>query len=134
MNFGPRTKSFYFFCLFIVLIAIDQLSKYLIRHFGGFYVCNPNISWGISVPRYFFWILWLAITAFMSFLLFRKKIIHNSYFILFILAGAIANIIDRFRFGCVIDFIDLQFWPVFNLADVFIVSGAVYLLVRWKKL
>lgn len=59
---------------------------------------------------------------------------QGSVFILLVLAGSFSNIIDRLRLGCVTDFIDLKFWPVFNLADIFIVLGTVFLLVRWKKL
>lgn len=45
--------------------------------------------------------------------------------LIFILAGAISNILDRLYFGCVIDFIRLPFWPLFNLADAFIVIGVI---------
>jgi signal peptidase II len=48
------------------------------------------------------------------------------------LGGATSNLIDRFRHGAVIDFIDLGFWPVFNLADVAIVFGlAAVFLSLW---
>jgi signal peptidase II len=43
------------------------------------------------------------------------------------LAGAVGNLIDRLRLGYVIDFIDVRFWPVFNVADMGIVAG-VFLL------
>ena len=39
------------------------------------------------------------------------------------LGGATSNLIDQLRRGAVTDFIDLRLWPVFNLADVFIVVG-----------
>ncbi len=39
------------------------------------------------------------------------------------LGGAVGNLIDRVRFGYVVDFIDLGVWPVFNLADSAIVVG-----------
>jgi signal peptidase II len=42
-----------------------------------------------------------------------------------ILGGAIANAVDRFTQGYVVDFIDLQRWPVFNLADSCIVVGII---------
>jgi signal peptidase II len=40
-----------------------------------------------------------------------------------VLGGAVANAVDRFAQGYVVDFIDLQRWPVFNVADIAIVSG-----------
>jgi signal peptidase II len=42
-----------------------------------------------------------------------------------ILGGAIANAIDRFTQGYVVDFVDLHRWPVFNVADSAIVVGIV---------
>ena len=45
----------------------------------------------------------------------------------FIIGGALGNLIDRIRFGAVIDFIDWHIgdmhWPAFNVADMFIVIG-----------
>jgi len=40
-----------------------------------------------------------------------------------ILAGASGNLIDRIRYGAVIDYIDFQVWPVFNFADMLICTG-----------
>lgn len=45
------------------------------------------------------------------------------------LGGAIGNLLDRMRTGAVIDFIDLRFWPVFNVADSAITVGAA--LIGW---
>ena len=42
--------------------------------------------------------------------------------------GALANVVDRLRFGYVVDYVDVHVWPVFNLADAAIVAG-VSLLV-----
>ena len=44
------------------------------------------------------------------------------------LGGAIGNLTDRLRFGHVTDFIQLAFWPVFNLADASIVVGVILLV------
>jgi signal peptidase II len=49
----------------------------------------------------------------------------GSVGVAFVLGGAVGNIIDRFRFGRVIDFLDFHFWPVFNVADSAITVGAV---------
>lgn len=47
--------------------------------------------------------------------------------LVFILSGAAGNLTDRILYGYVVDFIDIGFWPVFNLADSFISAGAVLL-------
>ncbi len=44
-----------------------------------------------------------------------------------ILGGAISNLADRFLFGSIVDFIDLRFWPIFNIADSAISIGVVLL-------
>lgn len=38
--------------------------------------------------------------------------------------GALANVLERLRFGYVVDYLDVHIWPVFNLADAAIVVGA----------
>lgn len=49
------------------------------------------------------------------------------------LGGAIGNLIDRLRFGAVTDFIDLPWWPAFNLADTAITVGVVTLLLAMDR-
>jgi len=44
-----------------------------------------------------------------------------------VLGGSIANLVDRIRLGLVTDFLDLEAWPAFNLADTFIVVGVALL-------
>lgn len=66
-------------------------------------------------------VIWLALA--------RGKLL--SLALPLIIGGAIANVIDRVRFGAVADFIDVhaggRHWPAFNLADSCIVAGAVLL-------
>ena len=45
-----------------------------------------------------------------------------------VIGGSVSNLLDRVRLGHVTDFIDLRFWPAFNLADSFIVIGVGLLL------
>jgi signal peptidase II len=47
----------------------------------------------------------------------------------FVLGGSVANLLDRVRLGHVTDFLDLRWWPAFNLADTFIVVGVGILFV-----
>ena len=46
-----------------------------------------------------------------------------------VIGGSVSNLIDRVRLGHVTDFLDLRFWPAFNLADTFICVGVAILLV-----
>ena len=46
----------------------------------------------------------------------------------FLLGGSVSNLIDRVRLGHVTDFLDLRYWPAFNLADSFIVAGVGILI------
>ncbi len=41
----------------------------------------------------------------------------------FVLGGSVSNLVDRVRLGHVTDFLDVRYWPAFNLADIFIVTG-----------
>ncbi|HUR49517.1 MAG TPA: signal peptidase II [Acidimicrobiales bacterium] len=52
-----------------------------------------------------------------------------------IAGGAVGNLLDRLlrdHHGAVVDFIDLQWWPVFNLADSAIFLGVAVLLLTWR--
>jgi len=56
-----------------------------------------------------------------------------------ILGGAMGNVIDRFRYGYVVDFVDIYYkhwhWPAFNIADAAIAIGAILLVIDsigWK--
>ncbi|MDD3498368.1 MAG: signal peptidase II [Candidatus Moranbacteria bacterium] len=121
------------FLLPFFLIFCDQLLKYMIRQNGGFYICNQGIAFGIRIPEIFFWIFLTAV-----FFVVASYIRKNSEYIfplLLTLSGAFSNTIDRIFFGCVIDFIDIKVfnYPLFNLADVFIVTGVILLIIKSFK-
>jgi len=48
-----------------------------------------------------------------------------------IVGGALGNLVDRVTYGYVIDYINLGFWPVFNLADIALTVGALILIYAW---
>ena len=71
-------------------------------------------------------ILYLAVVV----LLLRKKVLKSRGALIglaMVTGGAIGNLIDRFRFGYVVDMfaLDLFEFPVFNIADIFVVCGAI---------
>ena len=45
-----------------------------------------------------------------------------------LIGGSVSNLLDRVRLGHVTDFLDLRYWPAFNLADMCIVVGVVLLV------
>lgn len=64
---------------------------------------------------------------------FRTNVLANHIGIALVIGGAIGNVIDRFRFGAVFDFLDLHFfghhWPAFNIADSAICIGVFILMI-----
>lgn len=46
-----------------------------------------------------------------------------------VIGGSVSNLVDRVRLGHVTDFLDVRYWPAFNLADTFIVVGVAALLL-----
>ena len=71
-----------------------------------------------------------VIVAILAWLL-VKKIVRHPLGVLacsMVLSGGVGNILDRIRLGYVVDMFHLEFWPsypVFNVADIFVVVGAV---------
>ena len=99
-------------------------------------VRNTGAAFGLF--RYqttFFIVISMIAIAFTVFYLAKKKAGLYLPFAL-ILGGAAGNLIDRLRSGYVVDFIDLHFWPVFNVADSCITVGAIILfavIIRGKN-
>lgn len=128
-----KYRKIVFAALPAILIILDQLSKYIIRTNGGFYICNKHFAFGLTANYIsIILIIFLFIIILNSkFKIFNLTLIKITYIPLILLvAGAISNIIDRIMFGCVIDFIDLKFWPVFNLADIYITVGIFIVIIK----
>ena len=100
---------------------------------------NYGVSFGMlsSVPELSAWFLpcvVLAIVAGLLIWLFRVDQLSQAIGLGLIIGGAIGNLIDRFRFGAVADFLDFHVWgfhwPAFNIADSAITIGAVALILN----
>ncbi len=147
--------------IIIVVLILDQITKYLARIFlkpvysvsvlGNFfrltYVENPGIAFGLRIEnKLFFTILSIVAIVVIFYYLFTlrdHKMLRVAF--AFILGGAFGNLIDRFLYGRVVDFLDFEFfnlhispfkflffnfrgysmdrWPVFNIADVAVTVG-----------
>jgi len=82
------------------------------------------------------WALNAAILIALGILIYYLMVLKNKnnnklevYLVFFILAGALSNIIDRLVCGYVIDYLHLQYFTVFNLADIMISMGALILIL-----
>lgn len=129
------------------LILIDQLSKIIaVNRFQNSviildgilnftYTQNTGGAFGIGSGNVFMFILTniIVIGLIIKFLITQKKMMDKKTQVLLslILAGGISNLIDRVFRGFVVDFIDLAFFdfPVFNIADICVVSGWIMLVI-----
>ncbi len=140
--------------LAIFLIALDQISKILVMQnfrlyegipvIGQFlrisYVRNPGGAFSTKFGGANFYLVVgsIAATLVVLYIVFSKERNRAMQLSLFsILSGAVGNLIDRFRFGEVIDWIDMGFgskrWPTFNIADSAIVVGLIILIFAGSK-
>ncbi len=146
-------RETWFFLVAAIVVALDQLSKYLVRanmvlgqsvpEHGFFrfnYGTNTGGVFGLFANQTFL-ITVAAVIAVVVIVLYSHHKMAQSMLVKvslgMILGGSIGNLIDRIRFGAVTDFIDVGAWPVFNLADSAIDVGVVlliiYILFRMKK-
>ena len=105
-------------------------------------VLNPGLAFGLlaSVPTEWRWIVaLLSLVALVILVRVALRILPRGGFadhgaIGLIFGGAIGNLIDRARFGAVIDFVDVHYrgwhWPAFNVADSAITVGVTVLAIR----
>lgn len=140
-------KNNKFFLLITFIIIIDQVSKILSGIFlQTKFTLMPSLLWltpvsnrgaafGIFQGRsMLLGLLNIVVAIVIIYLYISKKqtkySLSNTPFIplAFIVGGAIGNAYDRIILGFVVDFIDLGWWPVFNVADSFIFIGVFWLI------
>lgn len=128
--------------VFVVLFVVtfDQLSKYYVAShmsigqsipvvdevFHFTYVLNPGAAFGIMKDQTILFIITAFLVVGVSIYFFSS--IANEHRLLrlgisLVVGGAVGNLIDRVKTGLVVDFFDFRIWPVFNIADIAIVTG-----------
>ena len=126
-----------------IVIVLDQIVKALVGAINWdlgivkfHLVKNTGAGFGILQGR----TEWLAIISLIVAVLmiyFYKEVSSSKFeqvFYAMFFGGVVGNLIDRVFRGFVIDFIDLGWWPVFNIADMAIVIGAIGLIIySFKK-
>lgn len=116
--------------LFFLLISVDQFFKYI---FLATSVCNKNLAWSIPITLGVFCFFWLVFFSLLIYYFLKSKDHFEKISLTFVISGAVSNLADRIIRGCVVDFIDLKIWPVFNLADMYITIGISLLIVIYIK-
>ncbi|MCM1091579.1 MAG: signal peptidase II [Muribaculum sp.] len=136
--------------LAVALLLLDQYTKYLAINrlkgkpafvlFDGVlelqYLENRGSAFGMLQNQKFF-ILFVGIIFLIVILFFlfklpeRKRYVRVHLLLSVIIAGGVGNMIDRFRFDYVVDFISFVLinYPIFNVADIYIVLGTLSLFI-----
>lgn len=147
MHERPRQKlikEVTFFLVALAVIALDQISKFLVRtnmtlgqsipeegFFRITYATNTGGAFGIFANQAFL-ITIIAIAGIITILIYvRYSPLNRMPFRIalgLLLGGTAGNLIDRLSIGWVVDFIDIGAWPVFNLADSVIVVSMIILV------
>ena len=143
--------QFLFMSLFALgIVALDQWTKFLVLeniplyghvdaipglvHFT--YVRNTGAAFSaFEGAQWLFAIIFLALTAAVFFEYFKKRqpfTTFERWMIASIYGGGVGNMIDRVRFGYVVDMIEVDFmrFAVFNVADIFITCGCILLILH----
>ena len=120
-----------------LVIILDQITKFLAGYsmvdIGWLKIIehnNSGILFGVNLPYNLIIILSLLFLMILLGLFFFSKLSNFIYYLGIILSfsGGVSNLIDRVRFGFVRDFLSLDFWPIFNLADMTIVIGVILII------
>lgn len=155
MEAAIQRNRAYGFALALLVFVFDQATKWVVTYplqlqfrrqiellpfFDLTWVENRGVSMGFltASDEMMRWILVLvtsAIALFVAIWLWREKRRDDAWGLALVLGGALGNIVDRIRFGYVVDFMDLHFgdWRpflVFNIADAAITIGVLLLLLR----
>jgi signal peptidase II len=150
-----RRNRAYGYILALMVFVLDQATKWVVTYplelqfrreidltnfFALRWVENRGVSMGFltasdEVTRWLLVAMTSAIALFVAIWLWREKRRDDAWGLALVLGGALGNIVDRIRYGYVVDFLDLHFgeWRpflVFNVADAAITVGVLLLLLR----
>lgn len=132
-----------------LLVLLDQGTKFLVvSHMSEgqsiplitpmlylTYVRNPGAAFGFFANQRVLFlgvgILALGLVGYYRHTIKKQNILFKLG-VTMATAGAVGNLIDRFRIGMVIDFVDIRIWPIFNVADMIIAAGVA--LLFWEVL
>ncbi len=139
-------SRFFLYAVGLLVLAADQLTKFAAakllltgqsRPLWGTYISlavqrNTGAAFGLF-PAATTALIALAAVIIIFIAVWGTRIAKSNNLLAaglgMVLGGAAGNLIDRLRLGYVVDFIDLHFWPVFNVADIGITCGAILVVI-----
>ena len=154
-----RTRYFFYLAgCSVLVLAIDLFTKYLIQSrfelgesvsvFGDSvrltYILNRGGAFSVSIGSNAFYIVTSIVVVVLVIYAVWRRLRENmliDFALAAVIGGAVGNLIDRIRFGAVIDFIDvdipnidslgiqMQRWPVFNVADAAVTVGMMLIII-----
>lgn len=151
-NFG---KIVLYACCAVLPFLFDRITKWLVLNFiHGTIKIMPGVSFVLVKNRGLSWSILHAENRLQTYILITLILavigilIHYTYISwqrgqsiaghLMVFSGALSNLLDRFLYDGVIDFIELSangfVWPDFNIADIAIVMGvAIMIYQNWRS-
>ncbi len=139
-------KTAYVLLIVLSVVALDQITKNFIINYLSLSdsvevfpflhiinIRNTGAAFGSfkGLGSGFFIVVSLVAILFVINLL--RKRMYNFFGLSLVLGGAIGNLIDRIRYGKVVDFVDFNIgsfhWPAFNVADSALTVGIIIILV-----
>ena len=118
------------------MLASDQLTKYFIKRsaltttghlIDITYTTNTGTLFSLFSGTYLINIVFIVLSIFaimfLTYLLRLKESHLTNFSYILLISGILGNFIDRLLYGSVIDWINIHFWPIFNLADLFLFIG-----------
>ncbi len=141
-------KRFYWIVLSLLLVVLDQVTKYVVAanipkedsivlipdFFSLSHVRNDGAAFGLFSGQRWVFMVFTSIVIVVAVVLLCTRKIKNHWGIVslsLVIGGGIGNMIDRIFLGEVIDFFAFNFWgyefAVFNVADIFVCCGTFIL-------
>lgn len=135
---------------FLILVFIDQFSKYYIDHtmdlyasipiienvFEIHYIRNSGAAWGLFQNKQIIFYICTVFVLILGSIFYIRCTKTDKYtdlriLLVLIMSGAVGNFIDRLRFQYVIDFLYFKLidFPVFNIADCYVTIGFIFMLI-----
>ncbi|TSC96192.1 MAG: signal peptidase II [Parcubacteria group bacterium Athens1014_10] len=128
-------KIFFANLIPFVFFFFDRFLKIFFNHARrGFLFKNPYLAFSLPFPKDILIILIIIIIFVLILFLiksYQRRNVYQIFSLTLIILGAFSNLMDRLVYGYVIDYINVPFFTVFNLADAMIVVGIAVIVYKY---